>query len=354
MLGLVESDLIVNLSFNLILKCNNIQSSLIFESMSNKFRIEKDCLNCGKDVESRYCSYCSQANTKHPESLGGFIRHFFEDLTHFDTGIFISIRKLLFSPGELTNIFNSGQRKRFLHPIRMYIFTSIIVFAFFNFLSHTSNERNLGKDEISAVAIKDSLKKVGEFSQGNIFFHSDKNGKVHLLMDNVDYTIVKNKILKTDGLNEKIAKTLASSIAKSYKKNPNNYMSALWDNYLTNLPKTFLLLMPIFSLLLALIYFRRRSYFMNHLVFSLHFHTAVLFVAVCIVLCSFLPDSEMNDWLSLVLLLSTIYHLYASMKRVYQNGNIRTLVSFIVLIGFYFPIILIVNLLFLIYFAAAS
>ena len=57
--------------------------------------------------------------------------HFFYDITHFDGSFFTTLKDLLFKPGFLTREYMNGRRKSYLHPVRMYVFTSAVFFLVF-------------------------------------------------------------------------------------------------------------------------------------------------------------------------------------------------------------------------------
>ena len=101
----------------------------------NKEREEKICLNCKAAIYGRYCHVCGQENIEPKENFWHLVNHFVEDLTHFDGKFFITLKDLLFKPGFLSVEYLKGKRASYLHPIRMYVFTSAIFFLiFFSFL----------------------------------------------------------------------------------------------------------------------------------------------------------------------------------------------------------------------------
>lgn len=57
-----------------------------------------------------------------------FILDFLGDYFTFDSLIIRSVKPLLFNPGFLTNEFLDGRRVRYIPPLRMFIFISIIFF----------------------------------------------------------------------------------------------------------------------------------------------------------------------------------------------------------------------------------
>ena len=96
-----------------------------------KLRKENDCLNCGAEVQGPYCHNCGQENIVPHETFWNMVKHFFYDITHFDSKFFDTLKDLLFRPGYLPKEFVSGRRASYLNPIKMYVFTSAVFFLIF-------------------------------------------------------------------------------------------------------------------------------------------------------------------------------------------------------------------------------
>ncbi len=95
---------------------------------SLKLRKEKNCLNCGHTVEESYCTHCGQENIELKENAWHMIVHAVADYFHFEHKFFGTLKPLLFKPGKLTAEYVAGKRASFLHPIKLYIFISIVFF----------------------------------------------------------------------------------------------------------------------------------------------------------------------------------------------------------------------------------
>ena len=107
----------------------------------------------------RYCHVCGQENTVPREGFGGLVLHFFYDITHFDGKFFQSLKYLLFKPGFLSKEYVRGRRASYLHPVRMYVFTSAIFFLVFFLLVNVkgrlatvSDQAPLTKKEVGQQA----------------------------------------------------------------------------------------------------------------------------------------------------------------------------------------------------------
>ncbi len=111
----------------------------------HKEREEKICLNCNTEIHGRYCHKCGQENTEPQESFWHLVTHFVYDVTHFDGKFFSTLKHLLFRPGYLPAEYLRGRRTSYLHPIRMYVFTSAIFFVIFlTFVAKPGTTNNKG------------------------------------------------------------------------------------------------------------------------------------------------------------------------------------------------------------------
>lgn len=74
-----------------------------------------------------YCSACGQA-AMGDNTFGHFIQQFLGDYFTFDSKITRSLKPLLFKPGELTLEYLRGRRQRYIPPLRLFIFLSVLFF----------------------------------------------------------------------------------------------------------------------------------------------------------------------------------------------------------------------------------
>src|SRR5471030_392463 len=96
--------------------------------MKKHYRTENDCLNCGAELQGRFCHVCGQENLQIKENFGHMMNHAISDYFHFDHHFFNTLKPLVLNPGKLTNEYMAGKRVRYLHPVKMYIFISLVYF----------------------------------------------------------------------------------------------------------------------------------------------------------------------------------------------------------------------------------
>jgi hypothetical protein len=130
----------------------------------SKERHEKICLNCNAELTGRYCHVCGQENIEPKETVWGLVSHFFYDITHFDGKFFSTTKYLVTKPGFLPKEYIKGRRASYLHPIRMYVFSSAIFFLIFFSLYKPKDFINGKKKEIANISNQiDSAKQIDAF-----------------------------------------------------------------------------------------------------------------------------------------------------------------------------------------------
>ena len=110
----------------------------------------------------------------------------------------------------------------------------------------------------------------------------------------------------------------------------------LLTNYVVNnLPFMMLFLLPVFALILKLLYVRSKMLYIKHLIHALHLHSfAYMLYALAILLIIYGSDSEeFTNWVILFTFVLVSTYAYISFLRVYRQGKTKTLVKFN-LVGF--------------------
>lgn len=124
----------------------------------SKERQEKICLNCNAAVVGRYCHVCGQENIEPKETVWSLISHFFYDITHYDGKFFSTTLYLITRPGFLPKEYIEGRRARYLHPIRMYVFSSALFFVIFYSMFHFNPNDGGEKDKVKLKKAKEAVK----------------------------------------------------------------------------------------------------------------------------------------------------------------------------------------------------
>jgi hypothetical protein len=262
----------------------------------NPIRKDKTCLNCNHVVDLRFCPNCGQENTNTRKTFHHLFIHFFEDLTHYENAFWKTIRNLLFRPASLTKEYLSGKRLSYLAPVRLYIFISFITFfiiAIFPKDEDTFIETNQtvmvpvedvnGKVIDSAISqrkvkIADLLKEEEERQKKENL----SNEKINENFINFGYLNVKqlDSMQKYGPADEKLSDWEYNMIKKTLevkaKYSKKELTEKLFEQSSRNFPKALFIYLPLFAFILWLFHGKRRWYYFDHGIFTLHYFSFLL------------------------------------------------------------------------------
>jgi hypothetical protein len=327
--------------------------------VQHHLRTDKTCLNCGAAIQDRYCSHCGQENTEPKEKTSHLVRHFFEDITHYDSKFFITLKYLLFYPGLLTKEYLAGKSARFLNPVRMYIFISFVFFLVL-FLKKDKKEENAqeaeniemrgkinrqladslrnaallknnanGKDSIRSevlISLADTLSAglVPESQDESVAANFGSNGVVFVLVENrynrlAEYDSVQNSLhdsLKDKGLLRWIIRTNV----KLKEKYGSRREVVVEENFDHSVPKLMFVLLPLFALFIKWFHSRKKYYYAQHVIFSIHFHSFLFLLLLFQMLLQFIVRGIALDIIQYTCLAAMLVYFIAALKKAYTQS----------------------------------
>lgn len=263
--------------------------------MSKRRNKKTYCLNCDYSFnkEENYCPNCSQENHDLKIPFRHFVEEFLEGLFHFDSKMWLSLKTLFFYPGKITNDFLEGKRVRFVPPIRLYVFFSFIFFFLLNIVTHVDEKEKDIKviDIIKEKSKQDTANKISNLDSVQYLIEQDTT------MSKSEIAFFKN-FKKVMNLNKEQLSNLNQTIYK--------YMSyALF------------LLLPIFALIMKLIYYRSHKFYYEHLIAAIHYHI-IIFIILILSIPIFVL--HLPFWLILILIFATYVYFVFSLKVVFKQG----------------------------------
>ncbi|WP_026898440.1 DUF3667 domain-containing protein [Daejeonella oryzae] len=328
--------------------------------MKKNYRAETDCLNCGAVVQGNYCSVCGQQNIEVIEKFWPMITHSIGHYFHFDSKLTNTIGPLLTKPGYLTNYYISGKRNSYLHPIQTYLFISIVFFL----LMPIGNDVNI-KDKKLASKIKEeqiSEKKLLESaakdanSAGITIGKSTAGKEKHVIFNgwqlDQDSTIEayekRQNALPPSKRDNFFSHYANKQLLKITGKDSEKYV----DKFIQNLPKLMFILLPLFAVILKLVFWRNRKYYIEHFVYSLHLHSFLFILFIILLILDFISLGFISGGvITLIAILLIIWYVYRSLRVVYINSRWRIigkmlLLSLSYMTVFFFSLLMIVFILF--------
>ncbi len=347
-------------------------------------RKEKICLNCGAALHGRFCHYCGQENIEPKDSFWHLVTHFVYDIIHFDGKFFSTLKYLLFRPGFLSHEYLRGRRADYLHPIRMYVFTSAFFFLiFFSFYQkeeaieikekrdtasevmedlhkeESKLEKKIAKDTASfstnmlkeklrrvkadiAMMQKDSslVDSVRSLSNGGGFtlvsLDNDRSYKELKTVKEYDSIQASLPEHKRDGFLRKAIKRQDIHLNEKYKGDGSAILKAVSNRFIHLFPQMLFISLPLFGLLLLMLYAKHKQfYYVNHVIYSIHLYCA-LFIIILVGLwlnsiLTAITHSE-HDWIGGSFTLAGFFYLYKSMRNFYGQRRAITILKYIFLL----------------------
>ncbi len=317
---------------------------------------QRSCRNCLSSLsdDAIYCPQCSQKYTTGKIPIGDLIKEFFSDQLNIDSKLFKTIFAL-FNPGKLTLEYFGGKHKSYVSPLRTFLVTAIILFAIVSIKTTDSVNINNGDGNFISraernIAIKnlDSINQViaGQFNNPTVnlaldsalvaFKNVENAGSDSTYLDTLLSTNNNEKVrvsvediaeLELDELADKynITGIFKRTIFKQQVKTMDDG-ERLFKYFIGNLSLMVLLMMPFLALFLKLLYFRRNFYYVEHLIFSFHYHAFAFLITTLLVLFG----EYMSGWIALPFVGIFIYQ-FVAMRKVYGQSFWKTFLKFWIL-----------------------
>ncbi len=349
-----------------------------------------NCLNCGTRLRGQYCGSCGQRARSRLISLWELLSEAFGDLLEFDSRLWRTLIPLLIRPGQLTRDYLEGRRARYMPPFRMYLVLSVIFFviAFFDPRDDLSllfepepppapgetaeteeepeeepegeteeepeEEQEPGGEtaeaEIDEEEVRDgareaieqlreqgiladeeaieALAALDEESEGGFDFSIDPETGECSLTGHDEMPEWLQRRLTQERLEE-----ICERVGADEGKTLGNLM-------LDNIPVALIVLLPLLALVLKILYPLSRRYFVEHLLFFVHFHAFFFLILTLQILFARVADLlRIPEAISILILVAASFYipvyLYKAMRYVYGQGHFFTLTKYVALLFAY-------------------
>ena len=100
------------------------------------------CLNCGTEVQGKYCHVCGQEATSKTPSVGAFIVEYANHAFIWDSNFLKTLWNLISRPGYLTKEFIAGKFASHEHPLKLNMFLLFVLITLFVFFAGTEKVNN--------------------------------------------------------------------------------------------------------------------------------------------------------------------------------------------------------------------
>jgi hypothetical protein len=354
----------------------------------------RPCENCGEPLLGGYCYRCGQPIKGLVRHFGSIMGDFLDSVFNIDARFPHTIWPLFAKPGYLSLEYFAGRRVRFVSPVRLFFFVSIITFFVAQMVIQTNGGSDFNDDgdgsRIGRATTVVEVEKIRDESIGKLEDAIAKAGKSPAATVPLRSAVAQ---VRTDAANR--IRDLQAAAARGEppppptpatfsfddggnwdpKTNPlrigwlpgfaNDWLNAqigrardnisrmgtdssrYKDALLGAVPSTLFLLLPLFALMLKVAYVFKRRLYMEHLIVALHSHAFLcldlLLVFGVIALDRVVAPNTFADGmlrlLEVVLFAWMALYLLIMQKRVYRQGWFMTLVKYCAL-GFCYCVLL--------------
>jgi hypothetical protein len=355
-------------------------------------RPESVCLNCGDPTPGEFCPSCGQQKVEVLVSMRTIILDLLDDEFVINRRLPRTLFALFFRPGHLTVEHVNGRIVRYLRPFKLYLVSSVIFFLLLSFFSlralreadlqfggvsdtsgRAASVENIDSARVEVrrllddpsltgprrAALQEALRSLDQGAGSQPAERPLENGDTTTAAGEprAPRTIGELLDIPSDGWQSNLTTGVAAvdvvltrRARELLQMTPRQALERTVGNFLGYIPTVMFVLLPVFALMLKLLYVRRRRFYAEHFVFLLHVHAFVymIFAALLVMRGVF----TLPTWLALSALLWVGIYIFVAMRRVYGQGRGITLVKYwllglgyILILAFSVPVALMISLL---------
>lgn len=348
------------------------------------------CANCDTRLLGHHCYACGQPVEGMAKHFLTFIGDFFNSVFGLDSRIARTLGPLLLRPGFLSNEYLAGRRVRYVSPVRLFVFLCLMAFFAVQISTDWNSAPSLGgaggdnilshvEASIDAAATVEEVERLRDRALDEARRIARESADVPGLsgvMSGMEQVVLQRARLRIeelqgtesglsaapgesaqwkpqlgplqmkggDGWSLRPVDQLAGNIQR-IRQDPNAFKNAL----VGAIPFTLFLLLPLFALMLRILYLFSRWLYLEHLLMTLHSHAFLSMTLLLMVLVFWLQQwlgsgyplaaYLCNGLLGALLVWMPVY-LLLMQKRVYGQGWPLTILKFGILGVGYFALLI--------------
>ena len=308
------------------------------------------CLNCGAELQGKYCHVCGQEATSKTPTVGAFLVEYANHAFIWDSNFLKTLWNLIRRPGYLTKEFIAGKFASHEHPLKLNMFLLFVLITLFVFFAGTEKVNNKVHNITNNEAVLAGLQLEFMIDRGELdttllspqdtvqllaplFFANQHPGFIRCI-DTLENTHDK-------GLDKWIAVIPHSFIEDSimveyesgcYRLNQelktaqnelmlvNSIAQELVDLIARYFPLLVLFTAPFLAISLRFVQRKNRLPRIHHFIFALHY-TAFLEVLMLCIFLLHLTLSPPMDWMQWIMIIGSCLYLTIAFRNVYGTST---------------------------------
>lgn len=275
----------------------------------------KSCRNCNEPLTGQYCVSCGQRDRSRMISLWELVRDLLGDIFEVDSRLWRSLTPLVFRPGKLTREYLAGRQVHYTPPLRMYLVLSILFFVIASLGTGDSQFPIDGSEPEAPVTGSDTAQ-------------LERMEKCDDLETEFGWEFLERP--EVVARIKRVCRRIAADQGRTFIR-----------SLYSNLPKMMFLFLPLMAVALKFLYIGSRRYYVEHLLFFVHFHSFFFLVVTLSILLARTPEFfSAQGWLTtLAIVAISIYipvYLFKALRKVYGQGFALTFIKYCLLFVAYF------------------
>jgi hypothetical protein len=277
----------------------------------------------------QFCPTCGQRKVDVRISLRRMLREVMDDQLSVNSTLPRTLGALLFKPGRLTNDYVQGRMARYIPPFRLYLVSSLLFFIVLSFVADP-REIAIGADGQAQV---DSAR-LGRIADSVLLAHARRTGEDTLPLARA---VSKSRSTPPPGdiqfgprpeqvppLFRPMARRMKATEERLNAMPRREALRTMIAEIEENAPIGVFVMMPLFAMILKILYVRRKRFYVEHFVFALHTHAFAFLVGTSVLLMN-------ADPLEALIFIWFMIYLFLALKRVYGQGVVRTFLKYVLL-----------------------
>lgn len=307
-----------------------------------------NCKNCGEPLQGIYCHRCGQYALDINQPFGRYIIEYFSNAYQYDGRLLSTLRLLFLRPGRLTSEFEAGRINSYAHPLKLYMFISIVFFGVIlafvpalhqeDYLTSKVREKDstlFVNEGVAPERVKDSLSMAGVIRENVL-----KDLEKELKKENI--TPAEARALKK--LRGQIAlQDQKESVDQSPVEDGEapRKISQVWKILSTEtqqtVPLVMMCLLPIYAAILRFFYRKRKKKYLLCFVYSIHIQSLMLLlIALLVIALVFCPVMWINSALLWTFSIYFLFYLMISSHNFFREKWWKSVIKGPLAFGTYF------------------
>jgi len=316
------------------------------------------CENCGAPLTGQYCGKCGQPAVDYRRSFRHVVADVLDSFLNWDSKFFTTIALLIVKPWRLTNEFLAGKRVRYVNPLRLYLLASILFFFAVNFgakdlrlqpgkLSPKDRQELKAdlKDQDLPPAARGKLEALLRESPSPSSSSSiapspatnvpSPSPPPETDMQKREYGKIGDRpfVMFDEAKSTTPFERWIEAQAKEKMGEHGTKMGLFIATLFSNLPYMMLCCIPLFALVLKILYIRRHVFYIDHLIYALHIHTffyiGIMLIALATIGLNRLIPGPIAGWIIALLWIAFVVQIFLSIRRVYRQGWFTSVFKFL-------------------------